>query len=487
MALPELIKYRDLANQLSPQETQQLMRQFSEHHGQLILSALFMHLRTTMNSDPEGTQQVLDDLNQCISSIVEGRENDTPNDDEAITPKKLCDLPKALIGLTASFLDQKSYARFSGACRSIYLGCNAPNQLQSLDVRHLESDTVDTFIDLRRFASTKCFKFTSTQFNRLTASIDGIVMDRLEHVVIDGKDSIDGVLADTHIAMVNVTTLECLNMCSLQSAQYARLRSKFPNVKHLNLVDLSTTALNFASVTDSFASQYSDLRGLAVSVWTLRDGWIDMAPLLRVVGDRLEYFKLSTHCDLSGVKFSRLRQLSLSAYHGRSHQTITEILKTAAHLRKAKIEMSGSPQTRVSTEGIVQFFTRCEQLEYLDIEVAGTGPYSAFEWILECIEKGLFETLSLKRNSLKIRIRTESDGYDHKPLAMKVLRTIHLLQMRNIQDFMLILEADKNALDTIADLPDNDVLLNRTEGKLVISNANCRICGYQEQWMNPLM
>ena len=474
MTLPELIKYRDLANQLSQQETQQLMHQFSEQHGQLILSALFMHLRTTMISDPEwpeSTKQVLDDMNRFICSIVEAREKNTPNDDETIMPKKLCDLPKALIGVTASFLEQKSYARLSGACRSIYLGCNAPNQLHTLDVRRLTSDT---FVDLRRFASVKSFKFKPTQFARLTAPIEGTVMNHLNHVVISGKDNIDAVLADTHITMGNVTTLECLNLCRLRSAQFARLRAKFSNVKHLNLRDLNMASSHLPSVRDSFVSPYSDLRGLELF------SMVAMSSLLSVVGHRLEFLKLlgtSNNSDVSGVNFSRLSELALSAYHDRSHQTIADILKTAVHLRKVSIRMGSSPQTNVRTEGIVQFFTRCKQLEYFEID----GPHSPCEWIVEA----LFETLSLQRNSLKIRIRSRAND-DNKHLAMKVLRTVHWLQMRNIQDFMLILEVGKKALDAITGLPDN-VVVNRTDEKLVISNANCRISGYLERWMNPMV
>ena len=110
------------------------------------------------------------------------------------------------------------------------------------------------------------------------------------------------------------------------------------------------------------------------------------------------------------------------------------------------------------------------------------------EWALDCIEKGLFETRSLKRNSIKIRIcavLAKPSDYDCKPLVINVLRIVHWLQIRVVEDFMLVLELHTDVLDELTDFAGN-VLVRRTENTLVISNANCKICGYQEKWMMSL-
>ena len=474
MSLPELVKFRDLADQLSQHETQQLLLHFSERHARLILSALFVHFQ----KNPESSQSVIGDMHRCISNIIETREKDNTNeeDDDSGNPKRLYNLPRALIGVTASFLEQGEYAFFSRTCRSIYLGCNAPNQLQSFDVSHL---TGDAFLDLRRFEFAKCFKFSPAQLARLTAHIDGAALRHLERVVVDGEQHfvIDSLVADEHIDMRNVTTLECRYLSGPQGTrQFARLFSKFPNVQYFHVYDIQMTDVNFASMRDSVVQQFLALRGLKLCCTSATN----TGSLLNAVGEKLECldFWPDNGVDLSNTNFSRLRELNMTVVcRVGGDQVITDILKTAIHLRKVRLDLWAS----VKTETLTGFFTRCEELEYLEIQVDVEDEHTCetFEWILDCIEKGLFETRSLKRDSIKIRVRAvfpKQDDYYCKLVAMKVRRIVRWLEMRNNQDFMLILEADDSVLDAITDVS-GDVVLNRGKGALAISNANCRICG----------
>eukprot|EP01083_Nonionella_stella_P126711 383616_1 len=61
-------------------------------------------------------------------------------------------LPRALIGYTASFLPQMDYVKFAMSNRSIYLGCNSPNLLPELDLTIIEDCSS---INLATFASVK--------------------------------------------------------------------------------------------------------------------------------------------------------------------------------------------------------------------------------------------------------------------------------------------------------------------------------------------
>ena len=68
--------------------------------------------------------------NKIISTIIRSRETDTHHEEEN---KRLDRLPKRIIGVCASYLDQMSYAALEATNRSCYLGCNDPNMLNEVN------------------------------------------------------------------------------------------------------------------------------------------------------------------------------------------------------------------------------------------------------------------------------------------------------------------------------------------------------------------
>ncbi len=85
-----------------------------------------------------------------ISRIIQSRDTEcVPADD--VVDTNLDTLPLHVIGHCASFLDHKSYARFSRLNRSTYSGCNTPIMLAELVVKYPKIPT----IDLSSFAFAK--------------------------------------------------------------------------------------------------------------------------------------------------------------------------------------------------------------------------------------------------------------------------------------------------------------------------------------------
>ena len=115
---------------------QQLLHYLSEHYGDLLLTALFVHFQKMSLSNLESANPVVDDVNRCISSIIESRVKKTKETTRE-APMRLSDLPPALIGASASFLVARDYSNYEASCRSIYLGWSSPSMLQSLDVHYL--------------------------------------------------------------------------------------------------------------------------------------------------------------------------------------------------------------------------------------------------------------------------------------------------------------------------------------------------------------
>ena len=132
MQLPNLIAFKELAAQLSPGEAHQFITHLSMQHSDLLISALFTHLTSIHTVPSTHPTFTIGKINNMITGILESRkEKDLFKEPSAL---RLDSLPRSLIGVTASFLEQRDYARFSHCNRLIYLGCNLPNHLQELNL-----------------------------------------------------------------------------------------------------------------------------------------------------------------------------------------------------------------------------------------------------------------------------------------------------------------------------------------------------------------
>ena len=104
-----------------------------------------------------------------------------------------------------------------------------------------------------------------------------------------------------------------------------------------------------------------------------------------------------------------------------------------------------------------------------------------------------------KRDSLKIVIgghfKTDTEGQE---CMLRLKYIVHLLETSDIQDFMVILKVEQSKRFPVICVEDlkNHIGTNATvfgegyknqygqEGyKFVITNPNCKICGYGESWI----
>eukprot|EP01083_Nonionella_stella_P159720 521359_1 len=133
MSLTKAIKFQYLFSQLTHEECVGFLSKLVDSHMNIIVRSLFHHF---VKANQNQINQ-LSSFNESLSNIIQSRKEKP----KAISPRnmKLSQLPRAIIGHTASFLGQWGYIDFSMSNRSIYLGCNSPNLLQAL---HL-SDIAD--------------------------------------------------------------------------------------------------------------------------------------------------------------------------------------------------------------------------------------------------------------------------------------------------------------------------------------------------------
>eukprot|EP01083_Nonionella_stella_P150753 480760_1 len=118
MSLTKAIEFRYLIMQLTHEERVGFLSKLAQTHMDIILTTLFTHLVQT-NQINEATH-----FNESLSNIINSRKEKPKA--VPINNIQIHQLPRALIGHTASFLKQCDYITFSLSNRSIYLGCNSP-------------------------------------------------------------------------------------------------------------------------------------------------------------------------------------------------------------------------------------------------------------------------------------------------------------------------------------------------------------------------
>eukprot|EP01083_Nonionella_stella_P281501 957813_1 len=128
MSLTKAIKFQHLISQLTHEECIGFLSKLVDSHMEIIVGSLFCHF---VKANQNQINQ-LNSFNESLSNIIQSRKEKP----KAISPRnmKLSQLPRAIIGHTASFLYHHDYIDFSMSNRCIYLGCNSPSLLHALDV-----------------------------------------------------------------------------------------------------------------------------------------------------------------------------------------------------------------------------------------------------------------------------------------------------------------------------------------------------------------
>eukprot|EP01084_Bolivina_argentea_P194917 334508_1 len=120
MALTQAVRFRWLETQLTIKECHQFMNKLLDQNRDMIMKALFNQILKETNEEQCNGNKI----NNIISKIIQSRKKKPKP--IGIQNIKLNQLPKGLIGVIASFLNQYDYFHFSFTNRFIYLGCNSP-------------------------------------------------------------------------------------------------------------------------------------------------------------------------------------------------------------------------------------------------------------------------------------------------------------------------------------------------------------------------
>ena len=494
MALVPAIQFSDLAAQLTSGEVNQFIKDFAASNSQLIIQLLsirFINQSTVLHVDPLNAQ-----CNEIISTIILSRDTDR-NQSGVMTFNKL---PHILIGHCGSFLNQKSYRALSLCNRSTYLGMSSPNMLEELTVYYPgDSEPADHPLDLSSFPMANKLTLRISNFR---CSPDG------RFIKIPRPRQVERVkiIASKISKMPRLQSLDIYSLCNdhelieimanhqrtNQNVRCIRVQydtssslTAFKNLEFLHLEIGREDANATVSEMNAITRTLGGLKGLTLSGCNSPFG----LQLLQAIGHQLQYLELyyikygssGSTVNLENTNFENLKQLVIR--EDCACDLRGDILKTATNLEKARIDFyDDSVEEEISC--ITEMIGNCEKLEYFEIV---NGDH--IEQVLDAVNRGLFRSRMCERESLKIRIENSNDLdlENEEHMVMRFDQTIHQLQMSKVEQWMILLgrytveKMIKKLIDSLT--ADVQVVENKESNLVVISNPNCTINGYAEQWL----
>ena len=512
--LIEPIQFRSLIAQLNPTETTSFINNVNPETLIDALSCYFIHAARASN---KGGMEHNNILNGVVSSIIESRKH--PPSDPMLF--QLDALPSGLIGACGSYLDQKSYARLCTVNRDIYLALSTPGTLRQVAVPYLSPAAYGMMnCSTISNAHTLAFGYYRGADKESGISLDGMhviasqiaKMSRLHSLELcEINSEFIGIIASHETTNQSINSLSVMAW-ELDEGALDRFISSITAFKHIQYLSVhglwEYPPLSDDSKTKRLIEMCSDLKGLDLFDGEDYDGSVIEISLLRAVGHRLHYLCINMFNDdqiatLKNIDFAILRQLQLGQCGVGS--SIRAILNTATNLEKVGFFRCDN---NYKPELIVEILTKCKRLRYLDLQ-----RIRDVEGILDALERGLFQTKTLRRDTLKIRISPiasrRAEFLSLNPIAkpqecvIKLDRIVNSLSVNKVDQWMIVLDisgdhqefvesllgsltADIAATHVIqnADIDQNLGILDRQWNHIVlITNPGCIISGWRESWL----
>ena len=524
MSFTKAIRFRTLTGDLKPEERTEFIKNVSASDESLILRALFHHF---IQNSPKIEQEV-DRINAKLSDIIETRER--ASSQTTAFPHTMADVSNAIIGSIASYLVQRDYFRFSWTCRSLYLACNTPNVLREICVGRQYSS-----FDLRLFSCAETItlslhhQWKYNSFEKVMESIKEIPRLNTLTLITDWRRSrVDQLVIETlKLYSSNEILVNKIKVLYIKGyLEFPRYDNTYPsrfikslmNFKNVRFLDFTLPHHSHqrkyrTSELRAMANAFSNLKGLRIN----EDSSGITKHLLRATANSLEFLSIidpnyaewmesrEIHNLLKSIEFAKLREFEWDSAF--AHPPLTAILKTAKNLRKLRFatDVDDNP-AQVKAKDVRNVFTQCPLLQYLELNLITniSGDDAADDKvsdILDAIDGGLFDTRDHMRDSLKIQIKGWMLGSEADECVRRLDQITNSLVLSDVGDFMIMMDFERGG-DTEDDrwdhLPfaDWDIFKRLPSGvrffmtknknnkdMMMITNDDCRICGYSESWM----
>ena len=490
MSLSKAINFSSLAAQLTPLETISFIKDVANSNHQIIIDALssyFLHAPPNDERVNVSYQYI-----KSISSIIQSR--DSQNDHEEKSLVTFDSLPRRLVGVCGSFLEQGSFRSLSKVNRAVYLGCNTPIVLTELHKHYLTATDHSSF-------NFSVFPFVKKLILKVDIHYDESVLSVERMNVIAGQIAKMSQLQSLQLFEVDAELIgiianhkeanrrtKCLYVEQQQTGHAAldRFISSITSFEHLQFLKVSLAENQNSADLDmkSIIEMCSNLKGL--DFYDSHLG-IEM-PILQAIGHQLRYLVfydiyLDASHALKDVNFAHLRQLKQGA--SCLDDSFRFILKTAINLEKVKVPGE--------SELIKEILTQCKRLKYLEVR-CDNDIYMGD--VLDVMQQFFDENRDVFKETLKFRVHSSLHPACTQQQAKNISKcqgTINSMAASKVDQWMIILALYSmrgiNVQTFYEELRrklnwNNDIARTAQVGELfVITNPDCTINGIGESWL----
>ena len=501
MSILPAIKFKTLTHQLKDDEFDQLATKFRQRIGKEEMLRLmcdkssYHHLSAMKAEILSMIQERIPTLGNESADSDSSNPTDTASDAQSIT-----NLPSTMIGEIASFLDQKSYARFSSTNRKLFVVCNSPNRLVDLRLDFVKDFS---FISLGNYRHLTTLEFAMENID----DFDWRLISRchsLRKLLINGAFSLSSDKLERFItfmdgqvgAFIGVTTLGLYLFCentkydlhaTFPTALLKRLLLLFPALTHLKLFNIDfTETVDTALLADCCPSlnrlslnkvqcPTSFLKAFGTKITTL-----DLCP---VFAD----FRTPNQ------DYSRLQRM---CFHAMSQNEMNVFLKTSTNLKEISfIPDAVRPMTELEPNRMIKRFIVCSK----SIQFFHTSTRGHFENICNSIHQGLFCTSNRGREFMEIALTVDCrEITDFNDFICSISQIIVGLTQSETKKWIFSLEAnrhrsflkDRDSWDLAISAfitshkPLNVELLFVGEWDYVFGSKGCSILETHKHWWN---
>lgn len=491
-----MIRFRILYDQLTDPEMDKFMCKLWRISGRHQIANFLCTVSQRFPHFPANQQlsDILPTACNIINGIIAEREpmQSSNNENTELTAQRISHLPASLVGEIASNLNQLDYIAFSKTNRKIFVDCNAPNRLQSMNVwpeqYHYSRLRLVNFPQIRRFdfeldRITEFHKTNDQIFhgnNRLRTmaircgwaldtDIDCLISDQsrcfssIQCLILDDEDG-SGVMESTHLL---------------------KILSKFQGLKSLSVRNLEICGQTNVELLRSLCPMISDLKFMYVPwIRPILQSWNGKVTTLSVTAwdDTDDDFGDIPHCELTSVKrlYFNASRLSENLSFLNMAQNATEI---AFIPPREAMSFELIQQIRHLVKGCIMR----PKIEYLYVD-----PGCFFPSICDAIKLGLNKTKEVERKWMEIVLNVGSRS-NETYFTRSLMDIVKAFVGSKVKEWMFIVKLEANymgsngktllrTLQESADFPTSAALLSSSTAGIVIATKDCTMKRHEIWW-----
>ena len=402
----------------------------------------------------------------------------------------LNNLLNCIIGSVASYLHQFDYTEFSKTNRKIYIACNTPNMLQTLNLNMIRPFTK---VPIELYTSIKYLELSIAKFIdfNLDRHCNNIFL-KLKTLKLNGQCIYQNKLEKFYENNDLWNKINCLNITTLILSDFGPWIAgymltmcicKFKNLTclKLNNIQNDVAAQSIKQHCPEIVELVIEGPDNALSCYCIKN-------LIHSYSDNLTGLQFNEYpTQQYDYEFSRLNFAKLQYFQGQNihTQTINDIISTTRNLKHFSVNIRVQNSTSIILRNMMQKVIKLNKwLQHIEF-VCDINSNRGIKSVLNGIRNGFQNRKINNTNKIIISIYTTYFNTNNAcSLIFRILKLINFLKNSQIQHFMIIWHENNKQVD-------KQLLINKLKCNLskvsilfqdnhliLISNEKCNINGF---------